>query len=158
MIEVFSDRVEIYNPGGLPSGLDPKDFGTKSVPRNLRIASMLHRANYIEQAGTGIGRIKKALANHKKKVKLDIRYSNDSIFYSVIFSKKGLVENQVKILELIFTNPKVSKRVMAKTIGVSTTTIDKNINVLKKKGFIKRIGSDKGGYWKVIKKNKKKDF
>ena len=98
VIEVFSDRVEIYNPGGLPNGLDPKDFGTKSVPRNLVIASMLHRANYIEQAGTGIGRIKEALAKHKKKVDLDIQYGDDSLFYSVIFRKTRLVETVQKRL------------------------------------------------------------
>ena len=96
MIEVFANRVEIYNPGGLPSGLDPKKFGTKSVPRNLLIASMLHRANYIEKAGTGIGRIKSALAKHKKKVKLDIQYGDDSMFYSVIFRKTGLVKTTQK--------------------------------------------------------------
>ncbi len=89
-VEVFDDRVEIYNPGGLPSGLDPKSFGTKSVPRNLLIASMLHRASYIERAGTGIGRIKEALAKHKKKVSLEIQYSDESLFYSVIFRKKNL--------------------------------------------------------------------
>ena len=90
VVEVFSDRVEIYNPGGLPSGLDPKNFGTKSVPRNLLIASMLHRANYIERAGTGISRIKEALAKHKKKVSLEIQYSDESLFYNVIFRKKNL--------------------------------------------------------------------
>ena len=96
VVEVFADRVEIYNPGGLPGGLDPKKFGTKSVPRNLLIASMLHRVNYIERAGTGIGRIKSALAKHKKKIDLDIQYSNDSLFYSVIFRKKRLVKNARK--------------------------------------------------------------
>ncbi len=182
VVEVFSNRVEIYNPGGLPNGLDPKTFGTKSVPRNLLIASMLHRANYIEQAGTGIGRIKKALANHKKKVKLDIQYSDDSMFYSVIFTKerlvettqkrlvetnenirefndlekyqvgsKRLVENQFKILELMLKDPKISKQKMAEVIGISTTAIDKNISILKREGFIERVGPDKGGYWRVVK-------
>ena len=182
-IEIFSDRVEIYNPGGLPSGLDPKKFGTKSVPRNLLIASMLHRINYIEQAGTGISRIKEAIANHKKKVMLNIQYSNDSIFYSVIFrkkrlvettqkrlvennentkefsyldrykvSRKRLVENQFKILELMLKDPKVSKHKMAEVIGISTTAIDKNISTMKRKGFIERVGPDRGGYWKVVKK------
>ncbi len=106
VVEVFANRVEIYNPGGLPNGLDPKKFGTKSVPRNLLIASMLHRANYIEQAGTGINRIKEALAKHKKQLDLEIQYSDDSLFYSVIFRKKdmakatyrGLVKNPNKRL------------------------------------------------------------
>ena len=67
VVEIFSDRLEIYNPGGLPNGLDPKKFGTKSVPRNLLIASMLHRANYIEQAGTELSVLKKLLQTIRKK-------------------------------------------------------------------------------------------
>ncbi len=95
-VEVFANRVEIRNPGGLPKGFDPKKFGTQSFPRNLQIASMLHRANYIEQAGTGISRIKKAVVNHKKELELDIEYSDDSIFYSIIFKKERLVETSQK--------------------------------------------------------------
>jgi ATP-dependent DNA helicase RecG len=64
MIEVFADRVVISNPGGLPSGLSPEEFGTKSVARNPRIASLLHRINYIEKVGTGIMRIRQAVAEH----------------------------------------------------------------------------------------------
>lgn len=172
-VEIFADRLEIRNPGGLPRGFDPKKFGTQSFPRNLQIVSMLHRADYIEQAGTGISRIREAIANHKKKVELDIEYSDDSAFYSIIFKKerlvendtnsnkfskldeykvgsKRLVENQFKMIELMLEKPTISKQKMSEIIGISTTAIDKNINILKKEGFIKRIGPDKGGYWKVI--------
>ncbi len=62
MVEVFDDRVQITNPGGLPKGLTPEKFGTLSVCRNPLIASLLQRANYIEKMGTGIYRIRKALA------------------------------------------------------------------------------------------------
>jgi len=47
VIEVFENRIEISNPGGLPSGLSPADFGSKSVARNPVIAAMLHRIDYI---------------------------------------------------------------------------------------------------------------
>ena len=33
MIEIFDDRVEISNPGGLPKALDKKDFGKKSTKK-----------------------------------------------------------------------------------------------------------------------------
>ena len=100
-VEVFKDRVQIRNPGGLPKGYDRKRFGTESIPRNLLIASMLHRVDYIEKAGTGISRIKEAIKNHKRKVKLKIAYGDNSLFYRITFKKvgltktsKGLVENQ----------------------------------------------------------------
>jgi len=63
-----------------------------------------------------------------------------------------LAESQKIILKLIKENPYISKKELSKTIGISTTAIDKNITRLKKKGVLKRIGPDKGGYWKVVKK------
>ncbi len=61
MVEIFDDRVEIHNPGGLPRGLPPNDFGKRSVCRNPLIASLLLRCNYIEKMGTGIERIRNAV-------------------------------------------------------------------------------------------------
>lgn len=63
----------------------------------------------------------------------------------------GLVESQRKILQMVKSNPHVSKKTMAETIGISTTAIDKNIEKLKAQGFLKRAGSPKGGYWEVLK-------
>ena len=64
---------------------------------------------------------------------------------------EGLVENQIKILELVNENPYISKREMSEEIGISTTAIDKNISTLKNKGLLKRIGPARGGHWKIIK-------
>ena len=51
---------------------------------------------------------------------------------------------------MIIKNPNISKQKMAEVLGISSTAVDKNINALKKKNFIKRVGPDKGGYWKVL--------
>ena len=63
---------------------------------------------------------------------------------------EGLAENQKEILILIAHNPRVSKKAMAQSLGISTTAIDKNLTTLKQKGLLKRIGPDKGGYWEVV--------
>ena len=57
MVEIFDDRIEISDPGGLPKSLSPEEFGRKSVVRNPNIAAMLQRFGYIERMGTGIKRI-----------------------------------------------------------------------------------------------------
>jgi len=63
---------------------------------------------------------------------------------------EGLAETQKKILMLVAQNPYVSKNAIAKTLGISTTAIDKNLSALKQKGILRRVGPDRGGYWEVI--------
>lgn len=57
-VEIYSDRIEISSPGGLPRGVTLADFGRRSVRRNALIADLLHRIGFIEKAGTGIRRIR----------------------------------------------------------------------------------------------------
>jgi ATP-dependent DNA helicase RecG len=58
MVEIFDDRVDIVNPGGLCKGITPENFGTVTITRNPIIASMFFRIDYIEQMGTGIERMR----------------------------------------------------------------------------------------------------
>jgi hypothetical protein len=57
-VELYTDRIEVVSPGGLPKGMLPADLGHKSVRRNALIADLLHRIEFIEKAGTGIKRIR----------------------------------------------------------------------------------------------------
>lgn len=61
MVEVYDDRVVIINPGVFP-GHQKKDFGKISVRRNERIADLFFRMDKVERAGTGIRRMKEAMA------------------------------------------------------------------------------------------------
>lgn len=61
MVQVFPDRLQVSNPGGLPPGMDPRQFGHVSVHRNRRVADLLHRAGLVERIGSGIGRMREAM-------------------------------------------------------------------------------------------------
>ena len=65
MVEMYDDRVDIVNPGGVCKGITHENFGTISITRNSVLASMLYRINYIEQMGTGIMRMKNAAREAK---------------------------------------------------------------------------------------------
>ena len=65
MIEIYSNRVIISNPGGLPEGLTEKDFGKYSLSRNPVISDLLLRAGLIEKLGTGVNRIKDLIKEAK---------------------------------------------------------------------------------------------
>ena len=65
-----------------------------------------------------------------------------------------VTENQLKILDLIGLDKFITIEKMKKEIGISPKSIKENIKKLKQKNLIERIGPDKGGYWKIIKKLK----
>ncbi len=54
-VMLFSDRLEVWNPGELPPGLTPERLTRPhaSIPRNPLLAEPLFLARYIERAGTG---------------------------------------------------------------------------------------------------------
>ena len=54
-VMLFSDRLEVHNPGRLPSELTIEQLRTahKSLPPNRLLAKPLYLAKYIEQMGTG---------------------------------------------------------------------------------------------------------
>ena len=64
-VEIYGDRIEVSNPGGLPKGLSKEELGTRSVRRNPLIADLLHRIALIEKAGTGIRRMIEDARKHK---------------------------------------------------------------------------------------------
>ena len=64
MIELYDDRVEISNPGGLLIEVK-KDFGKKSVTRNPLIFGLFTRMNLVEQVASGIPRMRDEMREAK---------------------------------------------------------------------------------------------
>lgn len=54
-----------------------------------------------------------------------------------------------KMIEIISQNSNIKIEELANDIGISQGAVKKNIQKLKEKGILKRIGSDRSGYWKV---------
>ena len=53
------------------------------------------------------------------------------------------------IIKLIKKNKEISMLEISKLLNVNQKTIKRDIQILKVKGVIERIGPDKGGYWKI---------
>jgi len=105
-IYIFSDRVEITNPGGLVPGMTLSDLGKKSMPRNFLLFGLMHRMDLVEKVGSGILRINRALEEYKLKKPI---IKADSNWFQIIFKrsiksyeeriyndKEGLVERLVE--------------------------------------------------------------
>jgi len=83
-IELFKDRVEITNPGGLVSAINPKDFGTRSHSRNPLIFGLFERIDMVEQIGSGIGRIKDSLKENELP---DPEFILEGMFSVILYRK-----------------------------------------------------------------------
>ena len=59
-------------------------------------------------------------------------------------------ENEREILELISKNKYITYSELSKGLRISEKSVHVNIEKLKQKGLLKRIGSDRGGYWKIV--------
>ena len=59
--------------------------------------------------------------------------------------------SQIKVLAEIRNNPNITKPQLMVKCNLGKTSIDNTIKILKNKGYIKRIGSNKTGSWEVLK-------
>lgn len=62
----------------------------------------------------------------------------------------GVSDIQRKILEIISKNEKITQKEISTILDVSPRTVERNINILKKKKVFERIGSDKTGCWRIL--------
>lgn len=63
----------------------------------------------------------------------------------------NLKEDELKILRLIIRNSHITQDEIADMLYLSKSSIKRDMESLKEKGWIARIGADKNGYWKVLK-------
>ncbi len=89
-VEIYDDRVEISNFGGLPAGLSKEKFGKKSVRPNLLLADLMDGSGYIERMGIGIKKMRDLV---KAEGLRPIKFEFDG-FTTVTFFRKLLLTEQ----------------------------------------------------------------
>jgi len=129
-------------------------FRRESIPVNSKLSEIFLQLHISEKSGR---RVPKIVGKYGKEA-FDFR--ENSIVVTLPFNwiserkdnLKGikLSENRKNIILEMRNNSNITKDELTKIIGISSTAIDKNISYLKAHGFIKRVGSNKNGYWKVI--------
>jgi len=100
IIKVFSDKIEFYNPGGLPEDITPKNIAEKQYSRNSVIAKVLAKVKYIEELGEGWNKIIKEHKAHPLRPKMPKIKSDRYTTLVTIFSVRDKFEETKKTLEL----------------------------------------------------------
>ena len=176
-IDMFDDRMEIYSPGGMPSGRIVQNLDILDVPserRNPVIADLFQRMRLMERRGSGFKKIVESYVFESKKrgrVFTHSLHSDSSAFFVVLpnlnygvaingipligdqendlgFTLTGTKTTQ-KILEAIVANPKVTRSSLAEIIGITPDGVKAALKSMKDMGLIRRVGPDKGGHWEV---------
>jgi ATP-dependent DNA helicase RecG len=165
MVEMFDDRIDITNFGGLPKGLKPEDFGTKSVPRNPNIADLFHRIEYIEKMGTGISKIRRII----KAAGLPPPKFEFGTFFTATFPRpkprktaekkgeakregvnEGLNERQKKAIDYIKQNGRITSGKYREVSGIGKVYSVAELNDLVKRKILTRKGSGRAIYYTLV--------
>ena len=91
-VAIFSNRIEIYNPGTFPIGVTPDDFikgKGRSIHRNPLLAQIMYYSKDIERFGTGLKRI----ADACEDAGIEYEFIADNYGFTVIFYRPPLWSN-----------------------------------------------------------------
>jgi ATP-dependent DNA helicase RecG len=152
-IRIFDDRIEFFNPGGLPLSIEKLLETDSSIPRNPILASAFRAVRLAENAGFGFDKMIAGWETYNKSK--PIIYSDlTSTIMTFGFSDANVTENvtekrEFQILKILQSNQTMTTSELAEKFNVSRRTIARDIENLKRKHKLKRIGSDKSGYWEV---------
>lgn len=72
-------------------------------------------------------------------------------FLGIKATTKDVGDKEKQLLELLQDNPKLSAAKAAEQMGVSSRQIKRIIKRLRESGKLIRHGSDRRGYWEVVK-------
>ncbi len=177
-ISVYDDKIVLWNPGHLPEGWSMQRFLGKhpSKPPNPLLANAFFRAGYIESWGRGIEKIRRECreydipppvydfemsglmltfhANPQHLVaalgeqETDRKLGGESQKTRV---KTTQETTQEKIIVIMRNKPSITRKELAKQIGISTDGIKYHLEKMKASGRIRHIGPTKAGHWEVLK-------
>ena len=167
-VYIFNEHLEIISTGGLAGGLTKQDFFSGiSKPVNEVLARIFIQLGLIEQTGHGVPLIVNKynkdvfeFLDNFVKVRIPFTYNIEeerqnqqkSVGVNVgVNVGVKLNKTQQQTYNVISKNPNITYASISKEISKSEETVRRNIKFLVDNKLIERVGSDKTGYWKIIK-------
>ncbi|MCD8372971.1 MAG: winged helix-turn-helix transcriptional regulator, partial [Clostridia bacterium] len=170
VFEIYADRIEVVSSGGLPTGLSTDEFfAGRSLPRNKELMRIFSDLDMSEQLGTGMKKILQQypkdifdISEHFLSVKfmynkeaqeiIDDPKVADKIKHDTDYDTNDILKStENRVYKCIKGNYMITIAEIMNDVNKSRPTVIRAINKLKERGYIERIGSNRSGYWKVIK-------
>lgn len=168
-IDITPSQVEIYNPGEFPKNYTPEMFAKnkiKSMPRNKVILNTLYKSKDVEVFGSGFRKVysfceksgNKVLFNSENGGFSFVFFRGTSEDYNIsnvidnvdVKKSKSKLATDISVYMLLKEDPTQKREDLAEKTGKTTRTIQRALDKLSNEGKIKRIGSNKTGYWEVF--------
>ncbi|MCQ2412346.1 MAG: putative DNA binding domain-containing protein [Sphaerochaetaceae bacterium] len=170
-IAIYSDRIEVITPGGLPGRLTVEKVkqGFSKI-RNRTLARVFMHLNLMDGYGMGIPAMIADLKKNGMREPL-IEELEDSLRITIY--RKGLYDEASSndfsmaceskclymtskdyakvILQFIDASPEITTSELSQKTGLSLSTIKREVSKLQSSGALVRIGNNRRGIWKVEK-------
>lgn len=151
LVEIFQDRLQITNPGGLLAGQNINNFDKTPQHRNPITYRLLRDFGLGEGLGLGIRLIRRQCreARLPDPEFYEIGNAFQAILYNKASTKKRYLadfENprQRQLMAFLGKNKSIKTAQYARLVGVSQPTAVNDLNELVKQGKIKKIGKTRG--------------
>ncbi|GAB1420574.1 hypothetical protein MASR2M15_06780 [Anaerolineales bacterium] len=160
-VRMYSDRLEVISPGGLPGFITIENIKDEHFSRNPRIVNGLFQWGYIEELGLGIDRMLEVMeqAGHRPPT-FDARpYS----FAVTLYNERKQPQQpqwvrdtnhrQAKALQYIREHESITNREYRSLCeGVSSETLRLDLADMVEKGILMKVGAKKGTYYVIKEK------
>lgn len=155
-IRMYSDRLEVISPGGLPGFITVENIIDEHFSRNPRIVNGLFQWGYIEELGLGIDRMVEVMesAGHRPP-SFDARPYSFAVTLHNTREKPALPDwarntnhRQAKALQYIKEKGSITNREYRTLCqGVSAETLRLDLVNMVDQGILLKVGSKKGTYY-----------
>lgn len=157
LLSIFDDRIEINSIGGLLSSLTLNDiYNGVSESRNPNLAELFHRLHYVENYGTGIGRILNEYDNEKNKPIIEI---SENVFKITLpnrnYAKKEefeLTQQEEKIVQYLKVNNTITRENIQSILELSKSGARNILRAMIENNIVELKGNGKNSCY--VLKNK----
>ncbi|MFA4859708.1 MAG: ATP-binding protein [Methanoregula sp.] len=161
-VSVFSDRIEVRNPGSLPPDLTFEDLKIKhsSRPRNHRIALPLYLTHYIEKIGYGTIQMTTGCRDAGLPEPEFFQSGGEFVvtlwrnwLTETVLAEFGLSERQIKAVRFVKEKGRITNTEYQNVTAVLKREASRDLKELLDKGIFEKPGSvtGKGTYYTLSK-------